>query len=52
MEVIASAPIPVAGDRTGLGNSPSYFESFVEFAPAGPLYGSGFQILDRPLGRS
>jgi len=38
--------------RYDIGNFPSYFESFVEFALADPLYGAQFrQMLDRLLAR-
>jgi UTP--glucose-1-phosphate uridylyltransferase len=38
--------------RYDIGNFPSYFETFVEFALADPLYGAEFRkILDRLLGR-
>ena len=38
--------------RYDIGNFPSYFESFVEFALADPLYGAGFRkILDRLLAK-
>jgi UTP--glucose-1-phosphate uridylyltransferase len=39
--------------RYDIGNFPSYFETFVEFALADPLYGTGFRkILERLLGRA
>ena len=39
--------------RYDIGNFPSYFESFVEFALADPLYGADFRIaLERLLARS
>jgi len=38
--------------RYDIGNFPSYFETFVEFALADPLYGAGFRkTLERLLGR-
>src|SRR5437764_11279010 len=39
--------------RYDIGNFPSYFESFVEFALADPLYGADFRIaLERLLART
>jgi len=39
--------------RYDIGNFPSYFESFVEFALADPVYGAGFRrALERLLARS
>jgi UTP--glucose-1-phosphate uridylyltransferase len=39
--------------RYDIGNFPSYFESFVEFALADPLYGEEFRrVLERMLERS
>jgi UTP--glucose-1-phosphate uridylyltransferase len=39
--------------RYDIGNFPSYFESFVEFALADPLYGADFRkVLERLLSRS
>jgi UTP--glucose-1-phosphate uridylyltransferase len=39
--------------RYDIGNFPSYFESFVEFALADPLYGSDFRrVLERLLAKS
>lgn len=39
--------------RYDIGNFPSYFESFVEFALADPLYGAGFRrVLERLLNRA
>jgi len=39
--------------RYDIGNFPSYFETFVEFALADPLYGAGFRkTLERLLGRA
>jgi UTP--glucose-1-phosphate uridylyltransferase len=39
--------------RYDIGNFPSYFESFVEFALADPVYGAEFRrVLERLLARS
>jgi UTP--glucose-1-phosphate uridylyltransferase len=39
--------------RYDIGNFPSYFESFVEFALADPVYGTEFrQALERLLAKS
>jgi len=39
--------------RYDIGNFPSYFESFVEFALADPVYGEGFRkVLERLLAKS
>jgi len=39
--------------RYDIGNFPSYFESFVEFALADPAYGAGFRrVLERLLERT
>ena len=39
--------------RYDIGNFPSYFESFVEFALADPAYGADFRrVLERLLARS
>jgi len=39
--------------RYDIGNFPSYFESFVEFAPADPVYGAEFRrVLERLLAKS
>jgi UTP--glucose-1-phosphate uridylyltransferase len=39
--------------RYDIGNFPSYFESFVEFALADPVYGADFRrVLERLLGRT
>jgi UTP--glucose-1-phosphate uridylyltransferase len=39
--------------RYDIGNFPSYFESFVEFALADPLYGADFRrVLERLLAKS
>jgi UTP--glucose-1-phosphate uridylyltransferase len=39
--------------RYDIGNFPSYFESFVEFALADPVYGAGFRrVLERLLEKS
>ena len=38
--------------RYDIGNFPSYFESFVEFALADPLYGADFRrVLERLLAK-
>jgi UTP-glucose-1-phosphate uridylyltransferase len=43
--------LPASERRYDIGNFPSYFETFVEFALADPLYGPGLRAsLERLLG--
>jgi UTP--glucose-1-phosphate uridylyltransferase len=45
--------LPQGERRYDIGNFPSYFETFVEFALADPLYGAGFRrFLERTLEKS
>jgi UTP--glucose-1-phosphate uridylyltransferase len=45
--------LPCTEKRYDIGNFPSYFETFVEFALADPEYGPGFRIsIEKMLGKS
>jgi UTP--glucose-1-phosphate uridylyltransferase len=45
--------LPANEKRYDIGNFPSYFETFVEFALADPVYGPGFRDrLERMLEKS
>ena len=47
------ATIVVLALMPDIGNFPSYFESFVEFALADPVYGADFRrVLERLLAKS
>ena len=47
---VLAVKLPPGERRYDIGNFPSYFESFVEFALADPLYGAGFRtFLERLL---
>jgi len=49
---VVGVKLPATEKRYDIGNFPSYFESFVEFALADPLYGAEFRkILDRLLAK-
>ena len=49
---VMAVRLPPGEKRYDIGNFPSYFESFIEFALADPLYGAEFRkILDRVLAR-
>jgi UTP--glucose-1-phosphate uridylyltransferase len=49
---IIGVKLPPKEKRYDIGNFPSYFASFVEFALADPLYGPGFRLdLERLLGK-
>jgi len=51
-ECVMAVRLQPGEKRYDIGNFPSYFESFVEFALADPLYGAGFRkILDRLLAK-
>lgn len=48
---VMAVKLPTEEKRYDIGNFPSYFETFVEFALADPAYGAGFrQTLHRLLG--
>lgn len=50
---VMAVKLTAAEKRYDIGNFPSYFESFVEFALADPQYGEGFRrALERMLARS
>lgn len=47
---VVAYKLPAQDKRYDIGNFPSYFETFVEFALADPLYGAGFrETLERLL---
>jgi len=47
---VLACKLPAGEKRYDIGNFPSYFETFVEFALADPLYGAGFRAsLERML---
>ena len=49
---VVALKLPPQDKRYDIGNFPSYFETFVEFALADPLYGADFRVtLERLLGR-
>jgi UTP--glucose-1-phosphate uridylyltransferase len=49
---VIALKLPPQDKRYDIGNFPSYFETFVEFALADPLYGAEFRVtLERLLGR-
>jgi len=49
---VLAVKLPPEEKRYDIGNFPSYFESFVEFALADPLYGDGFRrALERLLAK-
>jgi UTP--glucose-1-phosphate uridylyltransferase len=49
---VIAVKLPPAEKRYDIGNFPSYFESFVEFALADPSYGEGFRrALERMLAK-
>jgi len=50
---VMAVKLTPAEKRYDIGNFPSYFESFVEFALADPVYGAGFRrVLERLLAKS
>jgi UTP--glucose-1-phosphate uridylyltransferase len=50
---VMAVRLPAGEKRYDIGNFPSYFESFVEFALADPMYGDGFrEVLERILSKS
>jgi UTP--glucose-1-phosphate uridylyltransferase len=50
---VLAVQLPPEEKRYDIGNFPSYFESFVEFALADPVYGKGFRrTLERLLAKS
>ncbi len=50
---VVAVKLPREEKRYDIGNFPSYFESFVEFALADPVYGKDFRrVLERLLGRA
>jgi UTP--glucose-1-phosphate uridylyltransferase len=50
---VVAVKLPAGEKRYDIGNFPSYFESFVEFALADPEYGAGFRsALERLLEKS
>jgi UTP--glucose-1-phosphate uridylyltransferase len=50
---VMAVKLPPEEKRYDIGNFPSYFESFVEFALADPVYGAGFRrALERLLAKS
>jgi UTP--glucose-1-phosphate uridylyltransferase len=50
---VVAVKLPAGEKRYDIGNFPSYFESFVEFALADPDYGAGFRsALERLLAKS
>jgi UTP--glucose-1-phosphate uridylyltransferase len=50
---VMAVKLTPAEKRYDIGNFPSYFESFVEFALADPVYGADFRrVLERLLARS
>ncbi|MBZ5583713.1 MAG: UTP--glucose-1-phosphate uridylyltransferase [Acidobacteriia bacterium] len=50
---VVAVKLPRDEKRYDIGNFPSYFESFVEFALADPVYGPEFRrVLERLLGRA
>jgi len=50
---VMAVKLSPAEKRYDIGNFPSYFESFVEFALADPVYGEGFRrVLERLLAKS
>jgi UTP--glucose-1-phosphate uridylyltransferase len=49
---VIALKLPPQDKRYDIGNFPSYFETFVEFALADPLYGAEFRVtLERLLNR-
>lgn len=49
---VVALKLPPQDKRYDIGNFPSYFETFVEFALADPLYGADFRVtLERLLNR-
>jgi UTP--glucose-1-phosphate uridylyltransferase len=50
---VVAVKLPPGEKRYDIGNFPSYFESFVEFALADPVYGAGFRsALERLLAKT
>ena len=50
---VLAVKLPPEEKRYDIGNFPSYFESFVEFALADPLYGEAFRtVLERLLAKA
>jgi UTP--glucose-1-phosphate uridylyltransferase len=50
---VMAVPLTPAEKRYDIGNFPSYFESFVEFALADPVYGDEFRrVLERLLAKT
>jgi UTP--glucose-1-phosphate uridylyltransferase len=50
---VLAVKLPVTDKRYDIGNFPSYFETFVEFALADPVYGAEFRrVLERMLSRA
>jgi UTP--glucose-1-phosphate uridylyltransferase len=50
---VMAVKLPPEEKRYDIGNFPSYFESFVEFALADPVYGSDFRrVLEQLLAKS
>jgi UTP--glucose-1-phosphate uridylyltransferase len=50
---VLALKLPPSERRYDIGNFPSYFETFVEFALADPVYGPGFRVaLERLLQKS
>jgi UTP--glucose-1-phosphate uridylyltransferase len=50
---VVAVKLPATEKRYDIGNFPSYFESFVEFALADPIYGAGFRCaLERLLAKT
>jgi UTP--glucose-1-phosphate uridylyltransferase len=50
---VVAVKLPREEKRYDIGNFPSYFESFVEFALADPAYGKEFRrVLERLVGKA
>ena len=48
---VIGVKLPAEEKRYDIGNFPSYFETFVEFALADPVYGADFRkVLEKLLG--